>query len=243
MVGINEKIPNSVGTLYNAQLIFDRQGKLIGHRRKIMPTFYERLIHSSGDEPDIQVAPTDFGGLGALICGENSNPLLRYALLAQGELVHAASWPSFPLKQHKRNLGSLDFRVKNYAFEGKVFVVSAAEVFDRAMAEVMGLDDAQIEMLAGAGAYSMIVNPHGQVLAGPEPDRETILYAEAELEEIIDGRLIHHVTGHYQRFDIFQVSINRKPLIPLLELSDSASSPTRELETLESAGRETKGET
>jgi aliphatic nitrilase len=225
VMGINERLPHSAGTLYNAQLIFDRQGRLVGHRRKIMPTFTERLVHTGGDGRDVLVVEAEFGGLGALICGENSNPLLRYTLLAQGEVVHAASWPAFPLKIHTRNLASLDFRVRNYAFENRVFVASAAGVFTEQMADEMGLSPEQRDLIAGPGAHSLIVNPHGEVLAGPYPHGETILYADADLTEVLDGRTIHHVAGHYQRFDIFQLHLNRQPLRPLHEAGSFTGVP------------------
>jgi hypothetical protein len=39
----------------------------------------------------VRVYETPHGNLGTLACGENTNPLARYALLAQGEQVHVAN--------------------------------------------------------------------------------------------------------------------------------------------------------
>ena len=36
------------------------------------------------------------GKLGTLICGENANPLARFALIAQGEQVHVSNYPALP---------------------------------------------------------------------------------------------------------------------------------------------------
>ncbi len=45
-LGINER---DHGSLYNAQLVFDADGSLLLRRRKITPTFHERMIWGQGD--------------------------------------------------------------------------------------------------------------------------------------------------------------------------------------------------
>ena len=45
-IGVNER---DGGTLYNAQLLFDADGGLLQHRRKISPTYHERLVWGQGD--------------------------------------------------------------------------------------------------------------------------------------------------------------------------------------------------
>jgi aliphatic nitrilase len=90
MVQDNEKEVNSYGDLYNTALFFAPDGTLIGKHQKLVPTIYERLIHTGGDGSTLRVFDTPYGGLSTLICGENTNPLARFALLAEGEVIHGA---------------------------------------------------------------------------------------------------------------------------------------------------------
>ncbi len=93
-IGISEKNPVSTGGIWNSNLLISDEGRLLSHHRKLMPTFYEKLIWAQGDGAGLQVASTRLGRIGMLICGENTNPLARYTLLAQGEQIHIATWPS-----------------------------------------------------------------------------------------------------------------------------------------------------
>ncbi|KAJ6038249.1 uncharacterized protein N7446_005059 [Penicillium canescens] len=92
-IGISEKSRSSTACLYNSNLIIDDAGEVAVHHRKLMPTFFEKLIWSPGDGHGLRVADTPCGRIGALICGENTNPLARYSLMAQREQIHISSWP------------------------------------------------------------------------------------------------------------------------------------------------------
>ena len=46
----------------------------------------------------MRVYDTDIGKLGMLNCGENTNTLARFALIAQGEQVHVANYPGQPMR-------------------------------------------------------------------------------------------------------------------------------------------------
>jgi aliphatic nitrilase len=78
VLGVTER---DHGSLYNAQLIFDRDGRLVLKRRKITPTFHERMIWGQGDGAGLAVVDTAVGRIGALACWEHYNPLARYALM------------------------------------------------------------------------------------------------------------------------------------------------------------------
>ncbi len=91
VLGVNER---DHGSLYNAQIVFDADGALKLVRRKITPTFHERMIWGQGDGSGLKVVDTAVGRVGALACWEHYNPLARYALMAQHEEIHIAQFPA-----------------------------------------------------------------------------------------------------------------------------------------------------
>lgn len=216
VMGFNEKEAGSMGTLYNSLLYIGRDGTILGKRRKLIPTITERLVYGRGDGSDLIVADADFGTLGALICGEHSNSFARYTMLALGEKIHVALWPAFPLKSHyqlKRD--DIDFRVRNHAYEGKIFVISVTGIIDDAIKEIICRDENDWNEMATDGGHSSIIDPKGQFIAGPSQGGETILYADADLSLCVDGKCTHDVIGHYNRFDVFELRVNRKKHKPI----------------------------
>ena len=64
-IGVNER---DGGTLYNTQLLFDADGTLIQRRRKISPTFHERMIWGQGDGSGLRAVDSAVGRIGQLAC-------------------------------------------------------------------------------------------------------------------------------------------------------------------------------
>ncbi|KAL6416177.1 nitrilase [Ilyonectria robusta] len=93
-IGFSEKVRFSSATLYNSNIIIGGNGDVLVHHRKLMPTFFEKLTWAPGDGHGLRIADTPFGKIGNLICGENTNPLARYTLMAQGEQLHISTWPA-----------------------------------------------------------------------------------------------------------------------------------------------------
>ena len=92
-IGISERTQVSVGCLWNSNLLIGNDGTILNHHRKLVPTFYEKLVWANGDGAGLRVSDTPIGKIGMLICGENTNPLARYSLIAQGEQIHISSYP------------------------------------------------------------------------------------------------------------------------------------------------------
>jgi aliphatic nitrilase len=223
IMGINEKEANTYGTLYNTFLFFGPDGELLGKHRKLMPTLHERLVHTGGDGSTLEVFDTVYGRLSGLICGEHSNPLARFALLAKGEVIHVAGWPAFALAQQANVIDGIDIRIRAHAYEGRIFVLSSTGVFTDEMKDAMELDETARNQFVGDGAHSCIVNPHGQFLVGPDVHGETVLCADLDMEEIVAAKYVQDITGHYNRFDVLTLQVNRATHYPLTESNDVES--------------------
>lgn len=216
VIGVTERDPNTVGTLYNTNLILSADGQLVNKHRKIVPTHAEKLSWGRGDGSSLRTVETPYGNLGTLACGENTNPLARFALMAQGEQLHVANYPAFHFNQEYDIAQATKIRSLAHAFEGKLFNIVSTEYFDESFFEVCETDRAE-ELLGGEnqGYFTAIVGPSGEVLAGPLGDKEGIVYATVSLEDTVEPKLMHDVVGQYNRFDIFDFRLNRDELTPL----------------------------
>lgn len=227
VVGMSEKEPDRLGTLYNTQLFIDRRGEILGKHRKLVPTLGEKLVYGQGDGSTLGVYKTDFGGLGALICGEHNNSLARFALLTLGEMIHVASWPGKPGEQYGRLRESMNFAVRHTAYEGKLFVISSTGYFSKEMVdEICTTDELRRRYGNPGGGASVIVGPdRGEILASAAEDKEETIYAEADIEKILTAKIHHDILGHYNRFDVLSLNFNSAKLEPLVrrqELSEGS---------------------
>jgi nitrilase len=229
-IGISERSPASVGCLWNSNLLIGSDGSLLNHHRKLVPTFYEKLIWANGDGAGLTVCDTAIGKIGMLICGENTNPLARYALIAQGEQIHVSSyppvWPTRPPNQAGRYdlTAAIRIRAGAHSFEGKVFNIVASAFLDAAtMTALRGLDDEARETLEQSPrGVSMVLGPSGEVISDTLCDSEGLLYHTIELADCVEPKQFHDVAGYYNRFDVFHLTVNRQRLTPI-SLSDGES--------------------
>ncbi len=207
VMGVCERDPRNPGLLYNSQLFFGPDGALLGRHRKIMPTVGERLVHAPGFGDTMRAIPTEFGPVGGLICGEASNPLAVFALAAQGARLIAVSWPNhFSKNEHSmRDVILMASRAMGY--RTNAFVLSAAGTIGPEMRERLPASPEDVEFLArpGVAGGSVIVDPHGNVVAGPAGDDETLLVADLDLGEVISAKLVHDYAGHYNRPEVFRL--------------------------------------
>lgn len=209
-IGINERMPGHMGSLFNSILFIGPDGRILGVHRKIVPTTTERLVTSAGDGSTLDVYSTPYGELGGLMCGENTNSLARFALLAQGEKIHTAHWPAYPAEYNRGGIDGQEIRIRYHAYEGKCFVISSASVFGDASIEKLCVTEQARSMVIKGNAVSGIIDPFGKYIGGPLRGDEGIVYADIDLEQIIDAKTLHDVTGHYNRFDILSLQYNRQ---------------------------------
>ncbi|MCP3398783.1 carbon-nitrogen hydrolase family protein [Bradyrhizobium sp. CCGB20] len=218
VLGVNERSPVSLGAIYNTLVFIGPDGALLGKHRKLVPTWAEKLTWTGGDGSSLRVYDTEIGRLGALACGENTNTLARFALLGQGELVHVASYISLPVAPPDYDMAeAIKLRAIAHSFEGKIFtVVSCSTVSEEIIAAMETIvPDARARLQRKSSAFSGIIGPDGRVVGNPLVDDEGIVYADIDLERCIQPKQMHDIVGHYNRFDIFDLRVNRRPLTPL----------------------------
>lgn len=218
VLGVNERSPVSLGAIYNTLVFIGPDGSLLGKHRKLVPTWAEKLTRTGGDGSSLRVYDTEIGPLGALACGENTNTLARFALLGPGELVHVASYISLPVAPPDYDMAeAIKLRAIAHSFEGKIFtIVSCSTVSDEIIAAMEGVvPDARVRLERKSSAFSGVIGPEGRVVGEPLIDDEGIVYADIDLNRCIQPKQMHDIVGHYNRFDVFDLKINRRPLAPL----------------------------
>lgn len=224
-IGISESTRASVGCIWNSNVLIGDDGSILVHHRKLVPTFFEKMVWASGDGHGLVVSDTRIGRIGALICGENTNPLARYALAAQGEQVHISSWPAIwptrrPGSETGRNYDNLAanrLRLAAHCFEAKAFGVLSAGFVDRAMLDALmeGADAATAELLESTPrAATEFVDPTGASVGDSLHEEEGLAYATFDLDECVEPKQFHDIAGYYNRFDVFDLRVDRRRLSP-----------------------------
>ncbi|RJG13813.1 carbon-nitrogen hydrolase family protein [Pseudomonas cavernicola] len=207
VVGVIER---ELGTLYCTVLFIDPQQGLIGKHRKLMPTAAERLIWGFGDGSTLPVLETPLGRIGAVICWENYMPMLRMAMYAKGIQLYCA-----PTADDR---DSWVASMQHIALEGRCFVLSSCQYITRGAYPTdykceLG-DEPETVLLRGG---SLIIDPLGNILAGPLYGTEGILYADLDMAQISRGKYDFDVAGHYARPDIFRLLLDENPKTPIIQ--------------------------
>lgn len=217
VIGLNERSPQGIATIFNTLVTIAEDGRLIGRHRKLVPTWAEKLTWANGDASSLRVHQTSVGPLGSLACGENTNTLARFSLLAQGELVHVASYISLPVAPPDYDMAeAIKLRAAAHSFEGKLFTVVSCSTISEEIIEAMTeiCPNARETLSRKNSAFSGVIGPDGRVIGTPLIDEEGIVYADIDLSHCIQPRQMHDITGGYNRFDIFNLKVNRQALTP-----------------------------
>ena len=237
------------GSLYIGQWIIDAEGRTVAQRRKLKPTHVERTVFGDGDGSDLSVYDTSLGRIGALCCWEHLQPLSKYAMYAQNEQVHIASWPSFSL--YRGGAYALGQEVNNaasqiYAVEGQCFVIAPCAIVSKKMVELICTDDMKKQLLLEGGGFARIYAPDGQMMHAPLAENEEgLIFADLDLGMISLAKAAADPAGHYARPDVTRLMLNKTPgdrvvafTLPGADVTRSSgsepASPTR-ADTLDSA--------
>ena len=171
---------------------------------------------------------TAIGRIGALVCGENTNPLARFTLMAQGEQVHISTYPPiWPTRDPKETgnydlAGAIRIRAGAHAFEAKCFNVVSSGFLDKATLNVVAQGDKEATRILSESprSVSMIIGPAGEPVTQVLRDEEGLLYADIDLAESVEPKQFHDVVGYYNRFDIFRLTVNRSRNRPVTFTAD-----------------------
>ena len=219
VLGVNER---DHGSLYNTQLIFDADGTLALKRRKITPTYHERMIWGQGDGAGLKVVETAVGRVGALACWEHYNPLARYALMAQHEEIHAAQFPGSlvgPIFGEQ-----IEVTMRHHALEAGCFVVnSTGWLTEDQIASIH--PDPKLQKGLRDGCMTCIISPEGRHLVPPLTSGEGILIADLDMRLITKRKRMMDSVGHYARPELLHLIHDTRAATPRSERAPAPNEP------------------
>ena len=226
VLGVNER---DNGSLYNTQLIFDADGTCLLKRRKLTPTYHERMVWGQGDGSGLKVCESAVGRVGALACWEHYNPLARYSLMAAHEQIHCGQFPGSLVGDIFSE--QTEVTMRHHALESGCFVVnSTGWLTPEQVAEIAPNEG--LEKALRGGCYTAIISPEGMPLCEPIREGEGMAIATLDFSLITKRKRMMDSVGHYARPDLLQLKLKTSPdtVVDVLNANDpnsvdSSSSP------------------
>jgi nitrilase len=154
--------------------------------------------------------------------------------MAQGEQLHISTWPAVwptrrpaaatttttttkssqdaPQPKQYNNLAANRTRTAAHCFEAKCFGVMCAGYMDKAMRDmiVSHAPSAAETLDSLTQGESCFIDPTGAQVGERVQGEEGIAYATLDLNECVEPKQFHDVVGYYQRFDVFDLKVDRR---------------------------------
>jgi nitrilase len=150
--------------------------------------------------------------------------------MAQGEQLHISTWPAVwptrrpaaatttvssqdaPQPKQYNNLAANRTRTAAHCFEAKCFGVMCAGYMDKTMRDmiVSHASSAAETLDSLTQGESCFIDPTGAQVGESVQGEEGIAYATLDLNECVEPKQFHDVVGYYQRFDVFDLKVDRR---------------------------------
>jgi nitrilase len=154
--------------------------------------------------------------------------------MAQGEQLHISTWPAVwptrrpaatatsttkatssqdaPQPKQYNNLAANRTRTAAHCFEAKCFGVMCAGYMDKTMRDtIVSHSPSAAETLDSlTQGESCFIDPTGAQVGDSVQGEEGIAYATLDLNECVEPKQFHDVVGYYQRFDVFDLKVDRR---------------------------------
>lgn len=205
-IGVAELDQRTKSTVYCTLVFISRDGEILGKHRKLKPTFHERTAWGEGDGSGLRVYERPYGRISGLNCWEHQMMLPGYALAMQGTQIHVAAWPGRepdpppPVGLWPRQT----LLSRAFASQAGAYVILASAINRKADYP----EEFREAVLFEHDGGSCIIDPRGEIIAGPVKGEETILIAEGSLDLVRSVKAVIDIGGHYSRPDVFSFKVN-----------------------------------
>ena len=212
VIGINELDPKTKATLYCTIVTIGKEGKILNRHRKIKPTHHERSVWGDGDAKGLYPQQRAWGRVSALNCWEHNAVLPAYTMMARGTDVHVAAWPG--QEPEVAPTGPVWARQlllsRAFASQAGAWVICSAGI--RLKQHVPERWQPLYEFDHNGGAA--IIDPRGEIVAGPLIGEEGILTVDADLSLGRKCKMSSDPAGHYSRPDLFRLEVDGDEVYP-----------------------------
>ena len=192
------------------------------------PSGGERLIWGDGEASMMPVFDTELGRLGGLQCWEHWIPLNIQAMCSQNEQVHVASWPCFvPGDEALTSEPPNEVASQFYALATQSYVLQSTLIHTDDIDEKMGHLPPYSAFVQFGGGNAAIFAPNGKRLTEKMPrDFEGLVYADIDLEKIVDCKYQIDPAGHYSNKTL-TMTVDRTPRSVAQFIGPDAAAPVK----------------